>query len=58
MHIKPFLDCMPSDPQANFKTIKKHHTGESQCPEKSQKYWIALRFTACLFFAGTTTTDF
>jgi hypothetical protein len=29
--------------RANFKTIKKRHTGESQCPENSQKYWIALR---------------
>jgi hypothetical protein len=28
---------------ANFKTIKTSHTGESQCPEKSRKYWIALR---------------
>jgi hypothetical protein len=26
-----------------FKTIKKRHTGESQCIEKSRKYWIALR---------------
>jgi hypothetical protein len=24
--------------RANFKTIKKRHTGESQCPEKSRKY--------------------
>jgi hypothetical protein len=23
--------------------IKKRHTGESQCPEKSRKYWIAIR---------------
>jgi hypothetical protein len=22
--------------KANFKTIKRRHTGESQCPEKSQ----------------------
>jgi len=43
---------------ANFKTIKKHHTGECRCPEKNGKYWIALRFAACTAFAGTTQQTF
>ncbi|MBA4369686.1 MAG: hypothetical protein C0403_18835 [Desulfobacterium sp.] len=40
------------------KRFKSVIPAKADVQKRTEKYWIALRFTACPAFAGTTTTDF